>query len=139
LLNSNLNSIFRGITLFHVFRIFKKKSKREQIIVKHWKYFSGRTEWDRNYIKLINPDAYYFNCEELLRKEFYENEWIQPCKINCDEEIIIGSTMNPALYKGLDLIYKVMNLVDKRNIHWKIFGIGERDILKKTVEGVLNN
>jgi glycosyltransferase involved in cell wall biosynthesis len=137
LMKSKLSSIFRGITFIHNYRILKKRGIREQIIIKYWKYFTGRTEWDRNYIRLLNPNAHYFHCEELLRKEFFENEWIQPSKVDINEDIVIGSTINPNLYKGLDLVYKVMDLIRRNNIHWKIFGISEKDILNKTVKRVL--
>jgi glycosyltransferase involved in cell wall biosynthesis len=35
------------------------------------------------------------------------------------------------------LVYKVMDLIRRNNIHWKIFGISEKDILNKTVKRVL--
>ena len=133
----NLSSIFRGITFINHFRILEKKAKREKITIKYWKYFSGRTDWDRNYIRLINPDAHYFHCEELLRKEFFENEWHQPSEAGSNEEIVIGTTIRPNIYKGLDLVYNVMNLIEGKNIHWKIFGISEEDSLNKIVKRVL--
>jgi glycosyltransferase involved in cell wall biosynthesis len=137
LLKSNLSSVFRGITFVHNYILLKKKGKREQVLIKYWKYFSGRTEWDRNYIKLINPNAHYFHFEELLRKEFFENEWKQPSEVAANEEVVIGTTINPNLYKGLDLVYKVLSLTKGINIQWKIFGISEEDILNMTVKRAL--
>jgi glycosyltransferase involved in cell wall biosynthesis len=136
-MESNLNSILRGITLIHNYRTLKKRAKREHIAIKYYKYFIGRTDWDRNYIRLINPDSHYFHCEELLRKEFFENRWIQPSNVDSNEEIVIGTTINSNLYKGLDLVYKVMDLIKRNNIIWKIFGINEKDIINKTVKGIL--
>jgi glycosyltransferase involved in cell wall biosynthesis len=137
LLKSNLSSVLRGITFIHKYNLLKKRGGREQTQIKYWKYFAGRTEWDRNYINLINPNAHYFHFEELLRKEFFENEWKQPSKVGITEEIVIGTTINPNLYKGLDLIYKVLSLIKKINVQWKIFGIVEKDILNMTVKRVL--
>jgi glycosyltransferase involved in cell wall biosynthesis len=134
---SNLIPILRGITFVHNYRLFRKRAHREEEIIKYWQYFSGRTEWDKNYIRLMNPNAHYFHCEELLRKEFFENEWIQPSKVDSKEKIVIGSTIRPNLYKGLDLIYNTMDLIKSNNIHWKIFGISENDTYNKIVKRVL--
>jgi glycosyltransferase involved in cell wall biosynthesis len=131
LMGSKLNSILRGITPLHDFRIFKKKAERENNTIRFWKYFIGRTDWDRNYIRLINPEANYFHCEEMLRREFFANEWIQPSELNGDNVIVIGTTINPNIYKGLDLIYKVLKLLEKYNIYWKVFGIDEEDTINK--------
>ena len=130
---NNLISIFRGMTIYHDYRAFQKRAERELNTIRSWKYFSGRTTWDKNYIGLINPDAHYFHLEESLRKEFFENEWIQPIDIDRNKEIVIGTTINPYAYKGLDLIYKVMYLMTNYKIIWKIFGIKEDDTLKKII------
>lgn len=35
----------------------------------------GRTAWDRAYSRVINPDARYIQCGEILRKEFISKQW----------------------------------------------------------------
>ncbi len=126
---SNLKEIFRGITFYHRYLSIKQKAPREKEIIKQWKYFTGRTDWDRNYVKLINPNSTYFHCEELLREEFFFHQWVSLPKPVAGQPIIIGSTINPNIYKGLDLIYKVVKLLKDYNICWKIFGITEdRDV-----------
>lgn len=129
--------ILRGLTYVHNYRMLWNTGKREQEIIKHWNYFNGRTEWDRNYIKLLNPAATYFHCEELLRKEFYENEWSPPSAGESLDDIVIGSTINPNLYKGLDLVYKVLYLLKGKKIRWKVFGIQENSRLNETIKKVL--
>ena len=44
---------------------------------------------------------------------------------------------NGAIYKGLDLIYKVLNLLTGYSIKWKIFGLKEDDDLNKLVKNLL--
>jgi glycosyltransferase involved in cell wall biosynthesis len=135
----NFNSILRGITPLHDFRIFKKKAIREDTIIKFWKYFIGRTDWDRNYIHLINPKAKYFHCEEMLRSEFFSNEWSQPSELTKDNLIVIGTTISPNLYKGLDLIYKVLEVMEGYKICWKIFGVDEEDFINQISLRVATN
>lgn len=134
---SDLNSIIRGTTMFHDFRMLKKKAVRERTIIKNWHYFIGRTEWDRNYISLINPDAKYFHCEEMLRKEFFTANWVQPSEVNPGNEIVIGTTINTNLFKGIDLIYRVLELLPDYKIRWKVFGIKKEDKINKMVCKVL--
>jgi glycosyltransferase involved in cell wall biosynthesis len=137
-LNSSVISMLKGYTYFHDYLKFKKWTNREQTIIKYWKYFSGRTTWDKNYIQLLNPTAIYFHCDELLRSEFYNHKWNRPSEINENTTIVIGSTINPNLYKGLDLVYKTIELISGYKIQWKIFGVNKNDmycrIVRKTTK-----
>ncbi|GAB3912968.1 hypothetical protein GCM10028803_56510 [Larkinella knui] len=135
LLNDNLSSILKGNTYIHKYLLFKKRATRELEIVREWKHFIGRTEWDRNFVNLINPKSTYHQCEEVLRPFFYEpkNSWLFP-NINLDKEIYIGTTINPNLYKGLDLVYKTIAKLKSFKIHWKIFGINENDPLNTIIK-----
>ena len=137
LVGSKLNSIVRGTTVFHDFKMLKKKAVREKMIIRNWHYFIGRTDWDRNYIGLINPEAKYFHCDEMLRKEFFSTAWIQPSGVSKSEEIIIGTTINTNLFKGIDLIYRVLELLPDYRIQWKVFGIKREDNINKMVCKVL--
>lgn len=122
--NSSLPLLVRGLSLYHSFKHIQKRVNRESDILKNYKYFTGRTEWDKNYIKYINPDANYYHCDEVLRQEFFENRWSGNIS-EINDKFIIGSTINAHLFKGLDLIYKVMLLLKDYNIHWKIMGIDQ--------------
>lgn len=53
----------------------KRKAKRETEIISKNKCFMGRTEWDRAYIRSINPSAYYHHGGEILRNEFWQDQW----------------------------------------------------------------
>ena len=136
---STIGSIIQGLTFFHGHLDLKKRSNRELTIIKHWKYFSGRTHWDRNYVKLLNPTSTYFHCDELLREEFFLHEWSTPKDHPMNGTIVIGSTINPSIYKGLDLIYKVIPLLKDYQVHWKIFGLAEDNILNTVIKKVINN
>ena len=134
---SSLGDIFRGVTFYHRYLVIKKRGLRETEIIKQWKYFTGRTDWDRNYVKLINPGSTYFHCEELLRAEFFLNQWQPLSKPAKGQTIVIGTTINPNIYKGLDLVYKVVALLKDYNICWKIFGIAADNPVNTIVKKVL--
>ncbi|MDB5280393.1 MAG: hypothetical protein JWR61_5348 [Ferruginibacter sp.] len=135
---SSLNTLIKGFSFFHGYRDLKNRAKREMETVKQWQYFSGRTHWDKNYIKLLNPQSTYFHCEELLRPEFFARRWAAPTGLDLKQRVVIGTTINPSIYKGLDLIYKVIPLLSDYTICWKVFGIEENNPLNKVVKGIVN-
>ena len=53
----------------------KKAAKRELEIIRGNNAFIGRTDWDRAYIRSLNPAADYYHVDELLRTPFYEAKW----------------------------------------------------------------
>jgi len=135
---SGIKDMLRGVTFYHSHLLLKKKASREVEILNHWKYFTGRTDYDRNYVKLINPSITYFHCEELLRGEFFLDQWTALQKPGINKTIIIGTTINPNIYKGLDVIYRVLKLLKGYTICWKIFGITEDRDLNIMVKKMLN-
>lgn len=136
----SFQNMIRGLTYFHSYNIFNKSVQREIDIIKHWKYFSGRTHFDRNYVKLLNPTATYFHCEELLRPDFFSSEW-EPPTINKTgiKKIVIGTTINPNIYKGLDLVYNVLPLLNEYEIEWNIFGVDENNNLNNIIKKIVNS
>lgn len=52
---------------------FEKRGIFEINALKIAKNVIGRTDWDLNLIKSINPDINYYFCNESLRSEFYED------------------------------------------------------------------
>lgn len=135
--NSSIKDIVRGVTFYHRHLNMLSRAEREKEIIRNWKFFNGRTDYDRNYVKLLNPAATYFHCEELLREEFFKDKWTPPSEPFKSNTIVIGTTINPNIYKGLDLIYKAVKLLKNYNITWKIFGITEDRDVNTIVKKVL--
>ncbi len=132
-----LINIARGLTFYNSFLLFKSRADREVKVIKHWKYFTGRTAWDKNYVQLLNPTAKYFHNEELLRQQFFNVEWSAPAFDLEKKHIVIGTTINPNIYKGLDLIYKVLGLLTGYSVTWKLFGLTEKSDLNELVKDTL--
>ena len=131
-----LPSIIRGLTFVHQHSWLKFRGKRELRLIRNWNYFTGRTDWDKNYTRLLNPEAKYFHCEEMLRTTFYSCRWESPA-VAAKDKLIISSTINPNMYKGLDLIYRVIPLLDKIDFEWRIYGIEEQNSLNRIIKKVL--
>lgn len=65
-------------------------------------YFVGRTMWDRAQLMSLNPEAVYFQGEELLRAEFYTTKWEID---NCERHrIFVPSAASPL--KGFHVLLK---------------------------------
>lgn len=105
---------------------FKRKAEREISIFKSCKHFMGRTEWDHNLVKLFNPTANYYHCEEALRDSFISSKNIW--KGLQDNRVKIMSVISNPWYKGVDLILKTAKLLSEYStldFEWNIFGIND--------------
>lgn len=85
-------------------------SKIEKELYRINKYFIGRTFWDKAHLRVMNPDAYYFHGEELLRSPFYTTSWdINRCE---RYRIFISSAAYPL--KGFHVLMRALVLLKKR-------------------------
>lgn len=123
---SKHNYVWQDINPLKVYRRlrwitnFCKGSKREIDIIKHLKFFLGRTEWDKRLTLLYNPNAKYFYGSEILRDVFYE-----PAKRQLPEKTKIVSTLSSPLYKGYETLLKTAKLLTDEiglDFEWKIYG-----------------
>ena len=64
----------------------------------------GRTEWDYNCVKRINPNVNYFKCNETLRTEFYSDKWNYE---NCEKNRIFYSSCSYPI-KGFHIMLKAL-------------------------------
>lgn len=107
-------------------------ARREMEIMRSCRNFMGRTDWDSAYCRLFAPNARYFHCEEMLRREFQNPEatWSPP------SGHVISSVLSNPLYKGHDLILKTAKVLRDagcRDFKWNVYGVrGIRFAEKKT-------
>lgn len=87
----------KGWGLVHSSMDMRIAAQREVRIMKACHFFTGRTEWDRSVLSVVNPDARYYRACDVLRPEFYGHEW-RPASGGPFVVYAIGST---APYKGL--------------------------------------
>lgn len=53
---------------------YLRRGKSEEKIIKRYKYFFGRTEWDYSHSIALNSNIRYIKVRELFRKEFIESK-----------------------------------------------------------------
>lgn len=99
---------------------WKMMTHCESSILRNVYYYFGRTTWDYRIVKLFNPKATYFHCDEILRHSFYADDM----KRQIPSKLKIVSTISVPLYKGYDLILKAANQLCSLNIdfEWIVFG-----------------
>lgn len=103
---------------------FRKRAEQEIRTIQHCKYFMGRTEWDKGIVSLFNPYATYFHCEEALRDSFLKGTkcWSLPK----NKKVQIISVISNPWYKGMDLILKTANLLNRfteLDFKWRVYGV----------------
>lgn len=136
--NMNIILFFKGVGFFHEYFRFKKMADREAEYFNICTNFMGRTHWDRAITKLYAPKSNYFHCDEVIRESFYNSKWC----LKKQEKFIISSTINPNIYKGLDLILKTANLLKEHSnfpFEWNVYGIKENNEYVKIVQDILKS
>lgn len=105
---------------------FRRKAERETKILKNCRFFMGRTAWDKNIVKLFNPSAMYYHCEEALRDSFINGD--KAWKYRERTKMLIVSVISNPWYKGVDLILKTAKLL-KVNVgldfEWAVYGVSD--------------
>lgn len=84
-------------------------------------HFIGRTQWDYDHVKTINPKGIYHFCNESLREEFYHSP-----KWNIENKINYTIFLSQAAYpiKGLHKVLEAIHIMKKvyPNIKLRIAG-----------------
>jgi glycosyltransferase involved in cell wall biosynthesis len=129
---SNKKSFLLGYSTWHQFFTFRKRSLREQKILKNCKFIIGRTAWDRYISGIMAPESTYFHCDEVLRDPFYKSKWTKPQNI----KFSIFSTLSGSTYKGFETILLAASFICKSgkiDFEWNIAGIeGSHEIISVT-------
>lgn len=73
-------------------------------------YFIGRTLWDKAYVNMYAPDAFYYHGEELLRAPFYTTRW----NVNSFERHRIFISSAAYSRKGFHILVKAAGLLKRK-------------------------
>lgn len=128
---SSKTSLMQKIMAHRSDRTFKYSALREEQIIQSNKYFFGRTHWDRAIVELYNPEAKYYECQEMIRDSFVNSETHWSYKN--DGKIRITSTISGPLYKGVDVVLKTARLLKefaKIDFEWNICGVSNSDFIE---------
>ena len=130
---SDKMNLLLGYSIFHEYYLLRKRSIREQKILKECKFIIGRTDWDRRITKIFAPQSIYYYCDELIREEFYNKRW----EYQKNNKTIIISTLSPIAYKGLEVVLMAASLLKetkKIDFEWQIAGVKGSEELIKIIE-----
>ncbi|MGN0571786.1 MAG: glycosyltransferase family 4 protein [Candidatus Fimenecus sp.] len=98
-------------TPFTYKQLYKYHVKREEDVLRHVRYVTGRTDWDKATMLDVNPSLTYFRCNYNLRDAFYDSEKWSVDTMN-RHTIMTGA----ALYslKGLHILLRALSLVRQK-------------------------
>ena len=116
---------------FQYLAYWQRSAYREKAVLKAVPHVIGRTDWDKQAIAVLNPNAKYHYGGEILRDVFYENK-----ERTIPSKITISSTISFPTYKGYAVILKVANIL-KNELHldfvWNVYGNINPDFMEKQV------
>lgn len=106
---------------------FYKRGINERAILKEVPNVIGRTAWDKQCVKKLNPDCRYFYCSETLRGAFYEGKW------NIDRVVRHSIYISQADYpiKGFHVFIEALGEVIKRFPDTCVYVAG-KNVLQQT-------
>lgn len=114
---------------------FRKRGKNEKTLLRNVENVIGRTDWDRECVKRINPGCRYYHCSETLRDVFYHDKWdIGNIQRN---SIFISQANYPV--KGLHIFIAALPLIKKRCSNVMVYVAGHKGFLKDTPYGAYIN
>jgi len=128
--------LFRGI--FHEYYSFRAKCSDERVIMNNCRYIMGRTMFDRRLILLLAPKAKYFFCNEFIRTEFLNTNWNLPLGVT----VTCVSVLKGVTYKGLDLLFKISEVLKRyssTDVIFRICGIREDEEYVKILKRKYRN
>lgn len=88
---------------------YEKRGEKEIKLIREVYNIVGRTTWDKACINLINPNARYFHCNEILRKEFYCGNWNYD---SCEKHSVFLSQGAKPI-KGLHMAIRALGIVKR--------------------------
>ena len=91
---------------------FKRRLKKEKILLKNGKYFIGRTLWDKSHLRSFNAAAKYYDCPRIISDEFLNISWIPDGKEEEKKVVFIGNCSTPR--KGLHIALKALLILRRK-------------------------
>ncbi|MDD6370713.1 glycosyltransferase [Galactobacillus timonensis] len=105
-------------------QLFFMRSRFEEYALRHVSHVIGRTDWDHQFARTMNPDIQYHYCSETLRPEFYGYQWEN---IACRKNTIFISQASYPI-KGFHLFLKAMPALSQRFPDLQVYVTG-RDLV----------
>ena len=100
----------------------KRRGKADEAAIRLHKNISTQSQWSRDRIKAINPDATIYKTIRSVRKDFWDSG-----KWNYDESNngFYCSSAGPAPYKSIQTAIRALSVVIKRYPDTKLYIVGD--------------
>ncbi|MEE9361050.1 MAG: glycosyltransferase family 4 protein [Cellulophaga sp.] len=107
--NYSLRDFLKQDSLLQAQSKFKKRGQQVEVpYIKKATHIIGRTNWDHDHVKTINPKCTYHFCNESLRDAFYQApKW----NINDKNDYTIFLSQAGYPLKGLHMVIEAINLI----------------------------
>lgn len=118
------------------YKIACNRAEIERQQFKTYRYYLGRTAWDKANCLKFNPEAKYYHCDEIIREEFRQTEW----RGHIDgTKVYISSVCNGEIYKGFDNILNTAAVLKRRGVdfEWNVYGVKPDNVMIPLFEGEL--
>lgn len=109
---------------------FAQRGRMEVEAVKLARNLSGRTDWDRYYVKEWNPQAHYYHMNETLRPDFYGAAWKQE---DCVPHSIFISQGDYPI-KGLHYMLEALPVIQAEYPDTKVYVAGNSLVNRSTLK-----
>lgn len=121
-------------TLYYKRKIFKERGKQETKYLQTFTNISVQSEWVKNYIQFIVPNAILYSTRIILRDGFYK---AQPWHYKADKEspIIFSSCAAAVSYKGMHILIKAVGLLKKKYPNIQLHLAGRINVGNKLIDG----
>ncbi|WP_321826997.1 glycosyltransferase family 4 protein [Maribacter dokdonensis] len=107
--NLTLKDVIRQNSILDAQRKFKKRGEKiEMGYLSQCQHFIGRTQWDFDHVRSINPTATYHFCNESLRNSFYSASKWNLENIN-RHTLFLSQALYPI--KGLHKVLEALQIV----------------------------
>ena len=127
--NITMRDLIRNDSIFKQRRRMQQRGKFEKELIGQLNDIIGRTLWDKDHARAINPNVKYHFCNETLRSEFYKHEWDHE---NIENHSIFLSQAHYPI-KGLQQMIKALPFILEQYPDTKVYVAGNSFIsnLKK--------
>jgi len=126
-----------GEGVFHRYWQLRKLSDMEQQIYNRCIVFSGRTDWDKNWLSKLNRKAIYYQIDRVLAEDYYHQSWKYE---DTSENIIFTTSSNAAFKGGLTVVRALIKLINRgrNDIKLHIAGIHPSSIVGKNIQRLID-
>jgi glycosyltransferase involved in cell wall biosynthesis len=116
--NVTFKDVVKGSNPLQEKKNMKKCGEIERKILQSVSHIIGRTQWDKTHAWVVNPQAKYYHCDEILRDSFWKNKWSYD---SCEKHSIFVTQANFTPIKGLHQIIKALPYVLREFPDTKIY------------------